>query len=75
MIAQFIGNIPNFSAFQKTVNLLWGNGGEIDLKPAGGNLFVIQFPTEAERDRIFEGGPWYINLSKIQFGFNSVIYL
>lgn len=60
LVAQFLGAIPNLSAFQKTVNLLWGNGKEIDLRPAGKNLFIIQFPDEAARDKVLEGGPWYI---------------
>ena len=32
----------------------------MDLKPAGQNLFVIQFSNEATRDRVLEAGPWHI---------------
>ncbi|XVF48420.1 hypothetical protein PTKIN_Ptkin03bG0188800 [Pterospermum kingtungense] len=43
LIAQFVGRIPNFSAFQKAINLMWGDGKEFELRPAGKNLFVIVF--------------------------------
>ncbi|XVF79903.1 hypothetical protein PTKIN_Ptkin15bG0028100 [Pterospermum kingtungense] len=54
------GEIPNFSAFQKLINLLWRDGEEIDLRPAGKNLFVIQFMDVEKRDRILEKGSWHI---------------
>lgn len=60
IVAQFVGRIPNFSVFQKMVNLLWGEDGEVDIRPAGQNLFVIQFPNLKTRDRVIESGPWHI---------------
>ena len=60
VVAHFVGRIPNFSAFQKMVNMLWGEHGEVDLKPARQNLFVIQFSNEATRDRVLEAGPWHM---------------
>ena len=60
VVAQFVGKIPNFSVFQKMVNLLWGEEGEVDLRPAGHNLFIIQFSSSALRDRVLETGPWHI---------------
>ncbi|XVF66858.1 hypothetical protein PTKIN_Ptkin10aG0072300 [Pterospermum kingtungense] len=54
LIAQFLGKIPNFSAFQKTLNLLWGKGKDVDLKPVGQNLFVIKFDSVVECDRVLE---------------------
>ena len=32
----------------------------MDLKPAGQNLFIIQFSNESTRDRVLEVGPWHI---------------
>ena len=60
VVAQFVGRIPNFSVFQKMVNLLWGEDGEIDIKPAGHNLFILHFPNSRVRDRVIESGPWHI---------------
>ena len=60
VVAQFVGRIPNFSAFQKLVNVLWGEHGKVDLRPAGHNLFIIQFPNAITRERVLESGPWHI---------------
>ena len=60
VVAQFIGRIPNFNLFQKLVNVLWGAEGEVMIRPAGSNLFIIQFPTASMRDRVLEEGPWHI---------------
>lgn len=43
LIAQFIGRITNFGLFHRMVNKLWGKGGTVDLRPAGKNIFLIQF--------------------------------
>ncbi|XVE90995.1 hypothetical protein DITRI_Ditri20bG0120300 [Diplodiscus trichospermus] len=60
IVVQFIGKIPNFSAFQKMVNILWGEFGEVDIKLAGTNLFIIQFPNVEIRDRVLESSLWHI---------------
>ncbi|XVF72304.1 hypothetical protein PTKIN_Ptkin12aG0110100 [Pterospermum kingtungense] len=60
LVAQFVGKIPNYSAFQKSINLLWGEEEEIDLRPAGRNLFVAKFLTSEARDRVLEKRPWHV---------------
>lgn len=40
--------------FQKFINLMWGNGEELELRFAEKNLFVVVFPNVLER------GPWFI---------------
>ena len=60
VVAQFIGRIPNFSLFQKLVKMLWGADGEVFIRPAGLNLFIIQLPNTATRDKVLEEGPWHI---------------
>ena len=50
VVVQFVGRIPNFSLFQKMVNVLWGQGGELDIRPARFNLFIIQFSNFDVRD-------------------------
>ncbi|XVF78444.1 hypothetical protein PTKIN_Ptkin14bG0133700 [Pterospermum kingtungense] len=59
MLCQLIGRTPNFSALQKTLNLLWGNGGAVDLRPAGTYLFLVNFSSSEDRDRVIEGGSWH----------------
>ncbi|XVE78459.1 hypothetical protein DITRI_Ditri13aG0147100 [Diplodiscus trichospermus] len=34
------------------VNLLWGESGEVDIQPAGINLFIIQFSSTEMRDKV-----------------------
>ena len=60
VVAQFIGRIPNFNLFQKLVNVLWGSEGEVTIRPAGVNLFIIQFQNAVIRDKVLEEGPWHI---------------
>ena len=60
LVAQFVGKMPNFSYFQKMVNVLWGADREVDVRSAGYNLFIIQFPNSSTRDRVLETGPWHI---------------
>ena len=60
MVAQLVGRIPNFSYFHKMVKVLWGEDGKVDVRPAGHNLFIIQFSNTTLRDRVLENGPWHI---------------
>ena len=60
VVAQFIDRIPNFSLSQKLVNVLWGSEGEVTIRPAGVNLFIIQFQNAVIRDKVLEEGPWHI---------------
>ncbi|XVE58974.1 hypothetical protein DITRI_Ditri05aG0006700 [Diplodiscus trichospermus] len=34
IVAQIVGKIPNFNAFQKMVNVLWGESGNVDIRLA-----------------------------------------
>ena len=42
------------------VNVLWGEKGEVDVRPVGHNLFIIQFVDSDIRDKVIENGPWHI---------------
>ncbi|XVE73699.1 hypothetical protein DITRI_Ditri11bG0139900 [Diplodiscus trichospermus] len=53
-------DIPNYSLFQRLINLMWGSDGNVEIKPAGPNLFIIQLPNAAARDKVLEQGPWHI---------------
>ncbi|XVF50708.1 hypothetical protein PTKIN_Ptkin04bG0124100 [Pterospermum kingtungense] len=58
IIGQFVGQIPNFSSFQKQANFLWGKEGNVELRSVGKNLFIIKFPNSNIRDWVLESGPW-----------------
>ena len=60
VVVQFVGRIPNFSLFQRTIKALWGKDGDVDLRPAGHNLFIIQFQNSEMRNRVLESGLWHI---------------
>ena len=60
IVVQFAGIIPGFNAFQKMVNILWGEDGVVDIRPVSHNLFIIQFLNLATRDRVLESGQWHI---------------
>ncbi|XVE69098.1 hypothetical protein DITRI_Ditri09bG0123200 [Diplodiscus trichospermus] len=68
IVAQFVGKIPNFGAFQKMVNILWGESGTMDIRPAGINLFIVQFPNPEMRDKVLELGPWHLQNKPIIIG-------
>lgn len=65
LVEHFIGQIPNFSKFQRTIDTLWGKGSKLELKSISKNLFVIQFPTNEARDFVLEGGQWHVNNQSI----------
>ncbi|XVE53548.1 hypothetical protein DITRI_Ditri03aG0011700 [Diplodiscus trichospermus] len=37
VVAQFIGQVPKFSLFQKLVKIMWGSNGSAKVKPARAN--------------------------------------
>ena len=40
--------------------MIWGKEGEVDIKPVGHNLFIVQFPNLDLRNKVLESGPWHI---------------
>ncbi|XVF70601.1 hypothetical protein PTKIN_Ptkin11bG0175900 [Pterospermum kingtungense] len=60
VVVQVLGKIPNFSYFCKVINLLWGTEGEIEVRPAMENLFLVNFPNSKVGDNVLENGPWHI---------------
>ena len=48
------------SLFQRLANVMWGGDGEVKVKLAGPNLFIIQFFNSIARDRVLESSPWHI---------------
>ncbi|XVE59250.1 hypothetical protein DITRI_Ditri05aG0030900 [Diplodiscus trichospermus] len=39
---------------------MWGSEGNVDIRSAGTNLFIIQLPNAVARDKVLEQGPWHI---------------
>ena len=60
VVGQFIGRAPNFSLFQRLAKILWGAEGDVDVRSAGLNIFIIQLPNSSTRDKVLEGGPWHV---------------
>ena len=42
------------------LNILWGKEREVDIRPAGQNLFIVQLPNLEMRNKVLELGPWHI---------------
>lgn len=60
-MVQFVGQISNFSTFQRMLKIQWRKFGDFSNISAGSNLFVVQTASVDVRDQILEGGPWYVH--------------
>ncbi|XP_022769140.1 uncharacterized protein LOC111312792 [Durio zibethinus] len=61
LIVQFLGKAPNYSQFQKVVNLLWGKKCAMEIKGAEAYLFFLRFSSNEVCSWVIESGPWHIN--------------
>ncbi|XVF61389.1 hypothetical protein PTKIN_Ptkin08bG0125400 [Pterospermum kingtungense] len=61
IVAQVVGRTPNFSYFQKMVQILWGSNGEVTTFPASHNMFMLKFSTAELRNKVLESDPWYFH--------------
>ncbi|KAM0821227.1 hypothetical protein ACQ4PT_009451 [Festuca glaucescens] len=64
----FVGKVlaPNKLHVQTISSALrpaWGNPKGLTFNPAGDNLFVAEFGSKADRDRVMEGSPWTVGRS------------
>ncbi|KAK8706858.1 hypothetical protein V6N13_057933 [Hibiscus sabdariffa] len=57
LVAQFLGNPPNFSSMHKISSMLWEK--DVEIKKVGNNLFLIRFESKDACDRVFDNGPWH----------------
>jgi hypothetical protein len=57
VLAPNVLHIQNISAAMRPA---WGNPRGLILNPAGDNLFVAEFGSMADRDRVLEGSPWKV---------------
>ncbi|XVF43321.1 hypothetical protein PTKIN_Ptkin02bG0031300 [Pterospermum kingtungense] len=49
VVAQFIGKVPNFSYFQRTVQLIWGTDGDVEIFPTGNPLYMDNITAEKKK--------------------------
>jgi hypothetical protein len=61
----FVGKVlaPNKLHVQTISSALrpaWGNPKGLTFNPSGDNLFVVEFCSKADRDRVMEGSPWTV---------------
>lgn len=43
----------------------WGNPKGLFFKPAGENIFVAEFASQRDRDRVGEGSPWHVSKNAV----------
>lgn len=58
---QIVGQTSSFSTSHRMLKLQWGKEGEFSICPASTNVFVIKMENTKARDRIVEGGLWYVH--------------
>ncbi|KAM0844124.1 hypothetical protein ACQ4PT_057265 [Festuca glaucescens] len=66
----FVGKVlaPNKHHVQTIASALrpaWGNPKGLTFNPAGDNLFVAEFGSKADRDRVMEGSPWTVGRNAV----------
>jgi hypothetical protein len=53
-------NVLHIQTISAAMRPAWGNPKGLLLNPAGDNLFIAEFGSQADRDRIMEGSPWVV---------------
>ncbi|KAE8818088.1 hypothetical protein D1007_04192 [Hordeum vulgare] len=53
-------NVLHIERIKSAMRPAWGNPRGLSFNPAGDNLFVVEFGSQADRDRVMEGSPWRV---------------
>jgi hypothetical protein len=53
-------NVLHLETIKSAMRLAWGNPRGLIFNTAGDNLFVAEFGSQADRDRVMEGSPWKV---------------
>lgn len=61
LIGKFIGIWPAEKILVGWINTMWKPQGHYDLQLGAKGFFMVIFFNEANRTRIFEGGPYFYN--------------
>ncbi|TXG62009.1 hypothetical protein EZV62_013372 [Acer yangbiense] len=56
----------NREAFKSVIEQLWSLFGPVDIEVVGENIFLFYFTNPADRDRIWQRGPWHFDRSLIE---------
>jgi hypothetical protein len=53
-------NVLHINTISAALRPAWGNPKGLNFNPSGENLFVAEFGSKADRDRIMDGSPWVV---------------
>ncbi|KAM0872962.1 hypothetical protein ACQ4PT_038411 [Festuca glaucescens] len=53
-------NVLHIQTISAAMRPAWGNPKGLLLNPAGDNLFIAEFGSKTDRDRVMEGSPWVV---------------
>ncbi|KAE8770261.1 hypothetical protein D1007_58023 [Hordeum vulgare] len=65
-------NVLHIETIKSAMRPAWGNPRGLNFNPAGDNLFVVEFRSQADRDRVMEGSPWRVGKHAILLKFFDV---
>lgn len=54
-------NLFHIQTISNALRPAWGNPRGLIFRPLGENMFVAEFETQRDRDRVWEGSPWHIS--------------
>ncbi|KAE8812087.1 hypothetical protein D1007_10924 [Hordeum vulgare] len=53
-------NVLHIETIKSAMRPTWGNPRGLNFNSVGDNLFVVEFGSQADRDRVMEGSPWRV---------------
>jgi hypothetical protein len=53
-------NVLHIQTISVAMRPAWGNPKGLLLNPAGDNLFISEFGSQVDRNRVMEGSPWVV---------------
>ncbi|KAE8789491.1 hypothetical protein D1007_36291 [Hordeum vulgare] len=53
-------NVLHIETIKSAMRPAWGNSRGLNFNSVGDNLFVVEFGSQADRDRVMEGSPWRV---------------
>ncbi|KAE8788264.1 hypothetical protein D1007_37659 [Hordeum vulgare] len=53
-------NVLHIETIKSAMRPAWGNPRGLNFNSVGDNLFVVEFGSQADRDRVMEGSPWRV---------------
>ena len=54
-------NLLHIQTIANALRPAWGNPRRLVFRPAGENMFIAEFESQRDRDRVWEGSPWHIS--------------